>query len=303
MLDETVLEKYREAGKVLAAALEAGKQKVKPGAKLLEITQFIEEDMIRSKGYSFAFPLNIGINEITAHYSSPIGDTSMIPEQCIVKLDMGVQIEGYTTDMAVSVQVGTDEYQTLIAGAEAGLATAIRTIKAGVSVGDVAIAVEKAIRNHGVQPISNLSGHLMKRYELHGGVSVPSVRAQDPSNTYRFKEGDIFAIEPFATFSTAAGYVTNGPEEYIHALLKRKVKNMPSRITRFINRIWGERRQLPFSLRWYEAIPAATFNRLRSQRVLHGYNVLIEASKKPVAQAEKSLVVLKDRCEVLTTTE
>ncbi|NVM53370.1 MAG: type II methionyl aminopeptidase [Candidatus Helarchaeota archaeon] len=300
MHDDETLEKYFQAGKILAKALEKGKEKIKPGVKLIDITEFIEDEMIRTKGYSLAFPLNIGINEITAHYACPIGDTTTVPNVGLVKLDVGVQIDGFTTDMAISVQVGTDKFQPLIDAAEAGLETAINTIEAGVKIGAVGIAVEKTIRSFGVQPISNLSGHQMKQYQLHAGISVPSIGIKDPSNAYRFKSGDIFALEPFATPSSAAGYVINGEDEYIHSLIKRKVKNMPAQVMRLINRIWGKQRQLPFSFRWYDQIPKPTLNRLVSQNVIHGYSVLIEASANPVAQAEKTVVVLEDGCEVIT---
>jgi methionyl aminopeptidase len=217
-----------------------------------------------------------------------------------VKLDAGVHIEGYTTDMAVSVQVGTDKYQTLINAAEAGLETAIKTIKAGVSVREVGIAVEKTIKDYKVRPISNLSGHLMTQFQLHGGVSVPSVAVRDADSAYRFKEGDIFALEPFATPAAAAGYVKNGKDVYIHSLLKRKVKNLPSQITRLINRIWGERRSLPFSFRWFESIAPPLLNRLVGQDIFHIYPVLIEASNYPVAQAEKTILVQSDGCAIIT---
>ncbi|MHA1266137.1 MAG: type II methionyl aminopeptidase [Candidatus Helarchaeota archaeon] len=300
MIDKELLEKYREAGRVLSVALEKGKEKVQPGVKLLDITRYIEEELIKKKGYSPAFPLNIGINEITAHYSCPREDPSTVPDECLIKLDMGVHIDGCTTDMAISVQVGTDIYQKLIDAAEAGLRTAIKTIKAGVFVSEVATKVEEAIRSFGVQPISNLSGHMMKVYQLHGGVSVPSVKCRDPSNNYQFQLGDIFAIEPFTTIKSAAGFVKNSPEVYIYSLLKRKIKNCPTKVTRIVNKIWGERRHLPFAMRWYNPIPAPIINRLKNQQVLQGYPVLIEASNNPVAQAEKTLVVLKNHCEILT---
>ncbi len=300
MIDPEILEKYIEAGQVLASALEKAKEKVRPGISLIEITRFVEDDLIRNKGYSLAFPLNIGINETTAHYACPIDDKSVLPEEGIVKLDAGVQIDGYTTDMAVTVQFGTDKYQSLLDAAEAGLSTAIKTIKAGVTVHQVGVAVEKTIRNYGARPISNLSGHMMTQFQLHAGVSVPSISVKDESAGYKFREGDIFALEPFTTPSSAAGYVKNARDAYIFALVKRKVKNMPSQVTRLINRIWGERRGLPFSLRWYQSIPATYLNRLKSQNVLNDYPVLVEASNQPVAQAEKTILVCKDGCEIIT---
>jgi methionyl aminopeptidase len=300
MMDREIIEKYFEAGRVIATALEKAKEKIKPGRKLIEITKFIEDDLIRSKGYSLAFPLNIGINETTAHYACPINDTTVLPEEGIVKLDAGVQIDGYTTDMAVTVQFGTDKYQNLLDAAEAGLSTAIKTIKAGVSVHEVGVAVEKKIESYGVQPIKNLSGHMMTQFTLHAGVSVPSISVKDESTGYKFRDGDIFALEPFTTPSSAAGYVKNAKDAYIFSLVKRKVKNMPSQVMRLINRIWGERRGLPFSFRWYQSIPQTYLNRLRSQRVLHDYPVLIEASNHPVAQAEKTILVRKNCCEIIT---
>jgi len=297
------LEKYRVAGKVLATALENSRTRVKPGAKLLDITRFIEDEMIRNKGFALSFPLNIGINEITAHYSCPFNDASIIPSEGLVKLDAGVQIDGFTTDMAISIQVGTDKYQVLLDAAEAGLETAIKTIKAGVKVGEVGVTVEKTIQSYGVKPISNLSGHLMTQYQLHAGVSVPSVGVQDPSNAYRFKSGDIFALEPFTTASTAAGIVRDRTDAYIYALLKRKVRNLPPNILRLINRIWGERRSLPFSFRWYEVIPETLINRLLGEKIIHMFPVLVEASKQVVAQAEKTILVQNDGCEIITKTD
>lgn len=300
-MSQEYLEKYFEAGKILAGALESARTQVEPGVKLLDITNFIEDEMIRKKGYALAFPLNIGINEVTAHYSCPPNDITEIPPECLVKLDAGVQIDGYTTDMAITIQVGTDEYQPLLEAANAGLETAIKTIKAGVKVGDVGTAVERTIQSYGVKPISNLSGHLMTQYQLHAGVSVPSIQVADPSNSYRFQIGDIFALEPFTTNSTAAGYVVDRSDTYIFALVKRKTKNLPPNIMRLINKIWGERRSLPFSFRWYESIPEPILNRLAGQSLFHKYQVLVEASSHVVAQAEKTVLVQNDGCEIITS--
>lgn len=299
-MESEIFEKYRAAGKVLATAFEQSRAHIKPGAKLLDITKFIEDEMIRNKGFALAFPLNIGINDVTAHYSCPFNDTTVIPLEGLVKLDAGVQIDGFTTDMAISIQVGTEKYQVLLDAAEAGLETAIKTIKAGVKVGEVGVAVEKTIHSYGVKPISNLSGHMMTQYQLHAGVSVPSIGVQDPSNAYRFKSGDIFALEPFTTASTAAGIVRDRTDAYIFALLKRKVRNLPPNIMRLVNRIWGERRSLPFSFRWYEAVPEPLINRLMGEKIIHKFPVLVEASKQVVAQAEKTILVQNDGCEIIT---
>jgi methionyl aminopeptidase len=65
-MDADVLEKYREAGRVLAAVLKEAAPKVEVGVSLLEVAEFVE-DSIRSKGALPAFPCNISLDK-QLHY-------------------------------------------------------------------------------------------------------------------------------------------------------------------------------------------------------------------------------------------
>jgi len=68
MLSEEELQKYREAGKILAEVREEIRPMVKVGVKLLEIAERAEE-LIRAKGANPAFPCNVSVNEVAAHYT------------------------------------------------------------------------------------------------------------------------------------------------------------------------------------------------------------------------------------------
>ncbi|MHC1591995.1 MAG: type II methionyl aminopeptidase [Candidatus Helarchaeales archaeon] len=295
-MDEEIFEKYARAGKIVARILNEARSLLEPGKKLIDICNFVENG-IRKEGADPSFPLNIGINEIAAHYTSPPGDESTIPEHCIIKLDCGAAIDGYTTDMAISVAIGTEEFDYLIQAARAGLERAISIVKPGVKISDVGAAIQEEIRSQGARVISNLTGHQMKQFNLHSGVSVPNVKTSS-MNSYKFKEGDVFAIEPFTT--NGIGYVKNGPVSYIYSLVKKSPKNLPKHLQLEIQRIWKERRGLPFSLRWYDRISPVDQKRLTARGIMRGYPVLIESKKGVVAQAEHTVIVTPDGCEVVT---
>ncbi|MHA1271433.1 MAG: type II methionyl aminopeptidase [Candidatus Helarchaeota archaeon] len=295
---DEIYEKYFESGRVLANALDKTKSIIKPGMKLIDICNFAENEILKH-GAQLAFPLNIGINEIAAHYSSPINDKSTIPDECLVKLDLGASIDGFLTDSAITVNVGgNEELERFIIAAESALSSAIKEVRAGVRVNELGEIVEKVINKFNLKPIRNLSGHQMTQYNLHAGISVPNIKSNDMGSSYKFKDGDVFAIEPFSTDGMGAVY--SGNKTYIYALMKKKSKNLPAHISRLLNRIWNERRKLPFSTRWYKDIPNHYIKQLLRMNILYKYPVLVEANGGKVAQAEHTIIVHNDSCTIIT---
>ena len=73
MLDAKDLEKLRKAGRVAANAREKGMAMVKEGVKLFDVAEEVE-GYIRSQGCKLAFPCNISVNEIAAHYTPSVND-------------------------------------------------------------------------------------------------------------------------------------------------------------------------------------------------------------------------------------
>jgi methionyl aminopeptidase len=64
------------------------KEIVKEGVPLLEICEKVEAS-IKKKGGELAFPCNICLNEVAAHYSSPPNDIRTVPREAVVKVDLG----------------------------------------------------------------------------------------------------------------------------------------------------------------------------------------------------------------------
>jgi methionyl aminopeptidase len=187
--------------------------------------------------------------------------------------------------------------------AEQALKTAIENIHGDMALGKIGSLIESTIKNRGFKPISNLTGHSVGRYLIHAGTSIPNVAQVSLA---KVKTGEVYAIEPFVTLPEAVGRVDDSPQRTIYRLLKAKpVKNEYTR--KLLKYIEANFRTLPFAERWLtnaNVVPKeqhkTAFEELISSKAIMSYPVFIEASKKPVAQAEHTVLLKDDGCEVLT---
>jgi len=299
VLPEDALEKYRHAGRIAREVREGMKHFVREGMPIIEVCEKAE-GMIREKGGKPAFPCNVSINEIAAHYTSPPNDKRTIPPGSLVKVDVGVHLDGYIADTAVTVCFNP-EHENLVRVAEEALKTAVKTIQAGISTSKLGTAIQETVKRYGCKPISNLTGHQVGRYLIHTGKSIPNVSHLLGS---RIGEGEVVAIEPFVTVANAAGRVKEGDEATIFRFVKRRsLKNQYAK--RLMSHIEASYRTLPFSERWLRGVVpqehhSSAFRELLSSKCLASYLIFIEASGKHVAQAEHTVLVVKNGCEVLT---
>jgi len=298
--DKEELEKFRSSGRILRETREEMKTNVKENMLIIDVCEKTE-GLIRAKGGKPAFPCNVSINEVAAHYTSPPNDKSRIPEGSTVKVDLGVQVDGYVTDTAFTVSFNT-EGKSMANAAEQALKTAIENIHGDMPLGKIGGLIETTIKNRGFKPISNLTGHSVGRYLIHAGTSIPNVA--QPMSLTKVKAGEIYAIEPFVTLPEAAGHVNDSPQTTIFRLLKAKsVKTESAR--KLLKHIEVNFRTLPFAERWLVGVlpaeeHAAAFKELLCSKAIMSYPVFVEASKKPVAQAEHTVLLTDIACEVLT---
>ncbi|MCW4008262.1 MAG: type II methionyl aminopeptidase [Candidatus Bathyarchaeota archaeon] len=297
--DEEAIEKFRLSGKILRETREEMRSFVREDMPIIEVCEKAEE-LIRRKGGKPAFPCNVSINEVAAHYTSPPNDGHRIPEKAIVKVDIGVHVDGYVTDTAFTVCFDP-AYASMQAAAEHALNAAVDSIHSGMPTSKIGEIIEKSIRNRGFKPISNLTGHSVGRYLIHAGTSIPNVTQLSFT---KVQAGEVYAIEPFVTMHDAIGRVEDGSDITIFRLVKAKsVKNPYAR--KLLEHIEDNFRTLPFAERWLKGIVPAdqyrdAFNELYKSKVLMGYPVFIEASRKPVAQSEHTVLITENGCEVLT---
>lgn len=297
--DSEELAKFRLSGKILRETREEMRAYVKENMPILEVCEKAE-GLIRSKGGKPAFPVNVSINEITAHYTAVPGDTAMIPAGCTAKIDIGVQVDGYVTDTAFTAAFNP-EGRAMTQTSELALKTAIEVIHGGIQVSEIGAAVERTIKNRGFKPISNLTGHSVGRYLIHAGTSIPSVSGFNP---HKLETGGVYAVEPFVTTPDAAGMVDDTPQTTIYRFLKTKSLKTDN-AKKLIKYIEKEFHTLPFAERWTIGVlpkeqHKAAFKELLASKSIMSYPVFVEVSGKPVAQVEHTMLVTENGCEVLT---
>jgi methionyl aminopeptidase len=299
LLSDEILEKYRAAGCIASEVRTHVPSIVTSGRPIIEICDSIE-NLIRSRGATPAFPCNVSVNEVAAHYSSPPGDQSTIPPDSLVKVDIGVSVEGYIADTATTVCLNP-EYEGMVLAVEKALSQAIKTIRPNIKTTQVGEVIQKTITQYGFKPIWNLSGHQMRRYVVHTGKSIPNVARFTVS---KIQEDEVYAVEPFLTFSHGSGEVRGTREAYIFRLqrAKRTRKSDVKHLQEFIQQ---EFQSLPFSQRWFSELgrkddwlPA--FNELLRNRSITGYPPLVERKNLIVAQAEHTVIVTNKGCLVTT---
>jgi methionyl aminopeptidase len=287
---ETELEKYEKVGKIAAKVRQHAEGLVKENASLLEIAKSIEKK-ISELGAKPAFPVNISINEIAAHYSPKYNDTSVLKKGDLVKIDFGVHIDGYPADTAFSASVGkNEENEKLIMASRAALDAAISAVKPGVKVSDIGKKIEAAAKQSNLQVIKNLSGHGVKRYDLHTEPSRPNF---DNNDSTELEEDKLIAIEPFIT--SGKGFVIEGEQCEIYMLRHYA----PMRDREILDFIRKEYSTLPFAKRWlvekFGQMKVSLFlKEAVSRNILHPYHVLKEVSGAKIAQTEHTILVAKN---------
>jgi len=286
--------KILKAGNIAKQVREFAKSIIKPNAKLLDIAEKIETKIIEL-GAKPAFPVNLSINEIAAHYTPSYNDISLA--RGLLKVDIGVQIDGEIADTAFSLDLeNSKENKKLIEASEKALKNVIQNVKIGISLGEIGKTVQQTIESEGFSPIINLSGHEMKEHELHAGLMIPNVDNKMPDKITK----GLYAIEPFAT--SGSGRVIEGKPSGIYLLQDDKnVRNNEAR--KILNFIIKEYKTLPFCSRWiikkFGIKSLFALRQLEENGNLHQYPQLIEISHSKVSQSEHT-VLIEDKTIVTT---
>jgi len=290
-LEAEQYEKCREAGEILAQVRDEAAERVEVGVSHLEVAEWAENE-IRELGGEPAFPVNISIDEEAAHATPERDDDSSFGEE-MVNLDIGVHVDGWLADTAVTVDLsGQDE---LAAASAEALDAALEVAGPGVDVGQIGAAVEDVIEGYGFNPVVNLTGHGLGHWEQHTAPNIPN---REVAQGATLSPGDVVAIEPFAT--DGRGKVQEGSSEEIFAL--EREGNIRDRTARqVLDQVTEEFKTLPFAARWLDSPRAKmALRRLKQQDMVHGYPVLKEQEGRFVSQKEHTVIVTDDGVEVTT---
>jgi methionyl aminopeptidase len=294
------LESYLKAGRIASRAREDARKKYHVGSTLFEVCEAVETQ-IRSMGAEPAFPVNASLNEIAAHYTAEPGDQTVVKEGDVLKIDIGVHVDGYIADTAVTVCYDP-KHEQMVKAVETALAEAVRISKAGSKASDIGRAIENVITRMGYRPIQNLSGHSLQQYTIHAGRTIPNIWTVGGS--FALQPNEAYAIEPFATTKDGMGVVHDGRVRNIFAITSRK-PSKEREADELLEQIWNRYRTLPFALRWltdlYEEKKLRSLvDVLLKKRNVHAYPILVEGRGRTVVQAEHTLIPIESGATVIT---
>jgi len=239
-VEKDVLDAYKKAGSIAATCLREGAKLIVPGASMRDVLDRIEA-RIKELGGSPAFPAQIALNSIAAHYCPTDRDDVIFKEGDIAKLDIGVHVNGFVADTATTVNLGA--HDDLLRASKEALRSALALIRPGVTLGEIGRTIQETIRSFDLRPIHNLSGHGLDRYEIHTAPNIPNVDTKDSTT---LEEGMVIAIEPFATTGAGSIFESNNPT--IFSLIAHRGVRSP--FTRDVLKTIQSYHGLPFTTRW-----------------------------------------------------
>jgi methionyl aminopeptidase len=303
-LSEEDVRSYVRAGWIASRVKERAAKEVRPGVRVLDVVNLLENYIVELGGAP-AFPVNISINSEAAHRTAYVGEDSVIPEESVVKVDIGVHVNGFIADTAITLDF-SGRMTRLVEAVNDALERALKYVKPGVRVSDVGALIERSIRSRGFKVVKNLSGHSLDRYVVHAGETVPNYR--ETLNLARFRTSVAYAIEPFA--STGRGLVSSERRVYIYAVRRLDVEQ-GEREAQVVRRVYERVKTLPFTERWFpeliSELSLQNFRGILSELARRGYlvayPVLSDIPGSYVAQAEETVLILNDSSTLVITSK
>jgi methionyl aminopeptidase len=269
-LDPDFLNDYRQAAETHRQVRQWAQRNIKPGQTLTEIANGIEDSVRRLVGHDgltegdaikagMGFPTGLNLDHIAAHYSPNAGNKIMLQQSNVMKVDIGVHVNGRIVDSAFTMAFDP-MYDNLLAAVKDATNTGVKEAGIDMRLGELGGLIQEAMESYEceingttypIKSIRNLSGHTILPYSIHGTKSVPIVKSSD---TTKMEEGDVFAIETFG--STGRGFVDDQGEVSHYALRSDapKVDLRLSSAKSLLNVIKKNFNTIPFCRRYLDRI-------------------------------------------------
>lgn len=281
------MDDFIKAGKLAGQTRDFGASLIKEGAKVLDILNEVE-DFIHKNGGNIAFPAQISLNNYAAHVCSDSQDETIIKPEDVVKLDVGVHINGKIGDTALTVNLD-NQHKELLAASKTALKDASKLFTPGRPVGEIGAAIQDVITEKGFSPVRNLSGHGLGDFQIHTAPSIPNIRLD---KSVELEDGMTVACEPFAT--NGKGAIAEAGEATVFTMVG--VRPIRSPFAREVLKKIQTYNGLPFTTRWLVrdfglGKTKLALRELERAGILHAHPPLKEISDGLVSQHEHTFLV------------
>jgi len=316
-----VVTKYKTAAEIANFALAEIIKQAVPEKKIADVCVFgdkLMNDKIAEvyktgkveKG--IAFPTTISVNNCAGHFSPLPGDAAALVEGDVVKVDLGVQIDGFISVCAhtfICQHPNPASPPAPISGRKADVICAAhyaaecahRLIKPGKKNTDVTEIIKKVAEQFKVNPLEGVLSHQMKRYVIDGNKSIINKETLEHKvDEFEFQENEVYAVD--IVMSTGDGKAKE--LETRTTIYKRAVDQnylLKMQASRYVlNEINKNFPTFPFSVRALEEKRGKLgITELLKHDLLHPYPVLYEKNGEFVAQFKFTVLVLPTQTQRL----
>ena len=341
---DTELEDFRRAASVHKIVRNIMKKKFIPGAKIFDIVKSTENMVLQlfkkdSSSYfkesnidngGLAFPVGLSINNIIAHDSATQFDKRILEPYDIVKYDFGTHQNGRIIDSAFTFIVGeenqiseSDEdqniislYQPLLDASKEATYSAISVSGPDARLIELSEIISEIINSYEIElngktiaisPVSGIGGHDILPYRIHGDKLIFSEPDEKIQGDSKMDDGEIYAIETYATTGTGNMTREESLDECTHFMVNDDIKNFKHFTKKNpISKQFKTRNGLPFSITWCDrSVPK--FNKYFKQAVsdfdIIAYPPLLDIVNSRVSQFEHTIKVKHGQIEIFSKGE
>ena len=312
-----VFNKYKAAGEIANQGLQFALSLCLPGADVFDICTrtdlHLEEALQKTfnkkrveKG--IAFPTSISANHICGFFSPLREDSVRLEEGQLIKVDLGVHIDGFIANPATTFVVGAA--QTPITGRQADVMLAaqtaaeagLRLMRPGNSNYQVTEAIKKSTESFNCVPMEGVLSHQIKQHVIDGNKSVINRETiEQRVEEFSFEANEVFGLDVFV--STGEGKPRES--DYRPMVFKRNLEvtySLKRKASRaFFAEVNDRFPTLLFALRAFDDTAAAKMGVAECQQhmLVHMYPVLQEVPGELVAQVKYTVAILPNKTLVI----
>lgn len=315
-LDESKWNDFRKGAEIHRRTRRHAKNNIKPGMTMTEVADTIENairtfaDASDTKVAGIGFPTGLSLNHVAAHYTPNAGDKLVLNYDDVMKVDIGVHVNGHIVDCAFT-HTFNPKYDGLLEAVKAATNTGIKEAGIDVRMCDIGEAIQEVMESHEVELdgnlypvkcIRNLNGHNIGDYHIHDGKTVPIVKNSDET---KMEEGETFAIETFGSIN-GWGFVL-GEGECSHYAKSPNANAADIRLSgakdllKVIDQNFGT---LPFCRRYLDRVGQEKYlfalNNLVKAGAVDDYPPLVEKKGAYTAQWEHTILLRPTVKEVVS---
>eukprot|EP01023_Acetabularia_acetabulum_P029502 TRINITY_DN2783_c0_g1_i1.p1 TRINITY_DN2783_c0_g1~~TRINITY_DN2783_c0_g1_i1.p1 ORF type:complete len:381 (-),score=60.30 TRINITY_DN2783_c0_g1_i1:193-1335(-) len=317
-----VVSKYKTAAEICNKSIAEVISKCKAGANVYEICVLGDNHILEQTGAIYkgkkiekgvAFPTCLSINSVVGHFTPNQGDATELKDGDVVKIDMGCHIDGFVATQATTVVVQeefgsaiTGKVADLISAANTTFELAMRLIRPGKRVSDVAGLLSSCVEAYGVQLVEGVMTHNMKQFVIDGNKVVlnkpsPDARVDDSE----FLENEVYAIDIVVSTGEGKTRMLDEKETNIYKRALDVEYSLKLKTSRAVfSEITKKYPTMPFSIRNLENKQVRMgLSECLSHGLLHPYPVLHEKPGIIVAQIKGTVLLMPNGSDRITTAE